>query len=354
MSINRTELRAYPTRVLGYVLLNNLLDKGVDKTKALFTDVVGGGGLFLPAAVTPTSLPGSSVEVAALEGMDTLGNHLRVATTTVVSCVTTYLGESLFAGGVVISTTWIGIFAKFVYTESDAHVVGGTTYYAQRVEAVEFLVVKGTPTQRPSNPGFGSIRICNILLTEGASTIGSGDIQAGFGVAQDECTPIANGYMKKTGGVFTGDIYRNVQGNKMPYLASNQGSFYWGDTYGISDVPAVGDPYREIGFPSWVGVKYSGATINHGLGNVKVAFKALPCIGTTNSVAGQANIESLYPIDDPSGLSVGRGSMWTLQPYPYNGQIIVMVGGDSSWVNYWRWASTGQPRLWTWVAWRVT
>lgn len=347
MSTNRTELRLYPTRVLGYEVLNNLLDKGVDKAKALFTDVIGGGGLLSHVDVSPTSPVSTSVEVGALEGMDTLGNHLRVATTSTVSCAADYLGTVLFPGGVVTSNLWIAIFAYFAHAESDVHVIGGTPYYGQRVESVSFWVVKGTSSTKAVNPGSGAVRICDIYLAEGVSSISGSAIYDTTDTNQDSLTPLT-GYAKLSGANFTGDIKRNIDGANRPYFPSNYGTFNWGNTWARSQV----DVSVRNNFPAWAwGAEYSGATIKHKLGNVKVAFKCIPCITEENAVATQANIETILGGNTTFGLAAG--SIWTYQAWPYDGTITIIVCGTEAWVDWWRFAKTN-PRLWTWVAWRIS
>lgn len=177
MSGNRTERRPYPTEVLGYQRLRDMIDAGVNAAvaRALDLHLGGRGGVLSAVAVTPTSPASLSVEVAALEGYDRLGRHLRTALATTVDVSVDYNGVSTIPTS---GSRWISIFATFSWAETDAVSVTGydDPFYKSRTESVSFQVRIGTASQHPANPGGGAIRVCSILITEAAPAITAGMI----------------------------------------------------------------------------------------------------------------------------------------------------------------------------------
>jgi len=259
----------HPEHRPGYEWGRHALDTGINAAKARAFDLLlarGAAGGFLDAVAAAATSPASlSVEVAALEGYDKLGNHLRRAVPTTVNCAVAYDGTSTVPTS---GNRWITIFLLFKWLESNPQEYEGTIYYEDLTEDVEFRIYKGTTTTQadrtkvppPANPGGGAVRVCDIWLTEGIAAILAGNID--YSAAHQDRIGSA---LLKSGGTMAGII---VSPQGIPLGQTARGSALWSD--GTHAVPVAGDD-QAVWFPTWMeGMFCSNFVINHGIRSAHV------------------------------------------------------------------------------------
>lgn len=330
MSGNQTFKKAYPDFAPDYTFPNDQMAAAVAVANAHVSNIICAlgtrGGVFGVVAVTPRSPADLYVEVAALEGISRLGQHLRKATSTIVNCAVDYLGASTVptSGG-----RWISLFASYLPSSSGVHTYEGTIYYDTDTEGVTIQVRKGTATTVAANPGSGAIRICDIWLTEGISAITAVNIHYTWATYQDRL-----GYaILDTGGSMVGPLF-GPQGGVVSQMSFGGGYI----NYPVSLVPTGADQYAEYFTSEMHGLYHTRYLINHGFAIPEVMIDVGLNYPTTSRPKNYLSIFTSY-IDAETAL--GASTLMTHCVHIHDGSehytgkaLFIAVGSQAVVANY--------------------
>ncbi len=330
MSGNQIFKQAYPDFAPDYTFPNDQMRAAIAVARALASDTIGmlatRGGFWSAIGVTPRSPADLYIEVAALEGLSTLGEHLRKATASTVNCAVDYLGASCVPSS---GNLWIGVFAKYAETESGSHSYDGDVHYDTATEGVTIQVRKGTATTPPVNPGSGMARVCNILMTEGITQITATNIKTAWPTHQDRLGfPVLD-----TGGTMTGLIY-GPQGGVVPQMAYGGGLI----SYPVSLVPTGAAAYSEYFTTQMAGMYHTRFLINHGFQTPDVMLNVMLNYPTTARPKNYLTIYTNY-VDAETVLGASTLMTHCLHLHDgaehYTGQsLFIAVGSQAVVANY--------------------
>lgn len=337
MSSNRTEPRNYPTEILSDARLRDLLDSAVNSAVARTVDAILGNGARkgFESIITPTQTSplGLTIDIPAFQGYDGNGQHLRESTATEdFDCSVDYLGQAT------VPTTghrYCSIFVFFDWTNSDPVIVDSVVYYRLRTENTLIRLYRGTsvPLDQspipPTNPGNGAIRLCNIHITAGQTTIVNADIHV-ESTHQDKMGSCILG----GGGSFLRSP-TGIRGGRLFEVRSGETNF-------AEEFQIVGSDPVTAGFcPQQLHGAYSvNAVLNHGFQHRNVmVHKRINMADATTYQAAFIDLSDVVQTNmvawpDP-GHEFPLGLLWTFNYHDgsenYQGMTGLMAIGRESW-----------------------
>ena len=273
MSGNREEHRFYPTEILSSAKLNSAVDSAVEAAVfRMIDEIMNNGtrrGFINPVEVTPAALLQMGVDIGAFAGYDATGRHIRSASQiTGFDCSVDHNGASTIPSS---GHRYVSLFAIFDWDNSDLVIVDSLSYPRLRTESYYIWAYAGdavpltvTPIP-PANPG-NAIRICNVMIREGQTSIAASDVETASPFHQD----ILGTCIMSSGGNFTHSP-RGPGSGRLFEVKTGQTQFA-SRSVRLVDDPQWGTFFKHY-IPTWLSGKSAAAAyLNHGFTGRRHAF----------------------------------------------------------------------------------